>query len=159
MCGMPPALCHGTMSLSTSLRVIITVCTLSVAAFAGLNNSEVPTTTMTSETTVLAPAFETKSAVQNEQSASADLWATTVHSSVSDAARECGVVAIKNAPAAVVVSISESGKVSAATVDSSLFGGADTEQCLMKELGSISVGHLSHETSLRTELVAIQTSL
>ncbi|MFO0660093.1 MAG: hypothetical protein U0165_09725 [Polyangiaceae bacterium] len=88
---------------------------------------------------------------------SVELWSTTVQNAIPDAAAACGVVAIKNAPATIVVTFDANGAVKAATSESSLFGGFDTDACLRNELRSLSrAGAPSTETTLRTSLVEIQ---
>lgn len=84
-------------------------------------------------------------------------WNSVVNNAIPSAAAACGVVAIKNAPAAIVVTFEANGAIASATSESSLFGGAETDACLRNELGSLPrVGAPAVVTTVRTNLAEIQ---
>lgn len=60
-----------------------------------------------------------------------------VFETIPNAASACGVVAIKNAPASIVLTLGSAGRVVHVTTESSVFGGADTDRCLRAHLAGL----------------------
>jgi hypothetical protein len=84
-----------------------------------------------------------------------DSWRVQVLRAIPEAATECGIVSIKNAPASIGVSYSTRGQLSGVEIESSLFGGEETTSCVRKQLESIAVGSLRASASVKVALPTI----
>jgi hypothetical protein len=72
-----------------------------------------------------------------EATNAASLAAGNVFETIPNAAAACGVIAIKNAPATIVLTLGSAGRLVHVTTESSVFGGADTDQCLRSHLSGL----------------------
>lgn len=146
------------MSRHALLSIALLSLTMSVAAYAGLKGNA-PSKLYSADAPLIGASpdmVQIAAAGEGESSTRDNAWQMAVQTAAPTAASECGVVAIKNAPAALIVTMSESGTVSKVDVDSTLFGGQETESCLLKQFTTVSVGNIERTTAVRVELTPIK---
>lgn len=125
--------------------------TLAILAFAGWRLTESSSVVSPDR----APAAHVGVATIPVAALEDDAWRAQVVRAIPEAATECGIVSIKNAPASIGVSYSTRGQVTGVEIESSLFGGEETTSCVRKQLETVAVGNLRASASVKVALPTI----